>query len=168
MDLRMPRMDGVETTRRIRADHPDTRVLVLTTYSDDESILAALRAGACGYLTKNARPSEIADAIAAVMGGASHLEPFVQRRLAAMATRDRPSGSCSPNGLTPRELDVLALIAEGRSNTEIAGQLYITEGTVKTHVNRLFAKAGLRDRAQAVTYAFRHGLVSALPPEHQD
>ncbi|MFD1048976.1 response regulator, partial [Kibdelosporangium lantanae] len=155
MDLRMPRMDGVEATRRIRTEHPDTQVLVLTTYSDDESILAALKAGARGYLTKNARATEIADALTRVHSGESHLDPAVQRRLVELATRDKPASL--PDGLTPRELDVLRLIAEGRSNAEIATQLYITEGTVKTHVNNLFAKAGLRDRAQAVTYAFRHG-----------
>jgi DNA-binding NarL/FixJ family response regulator len=159
MDLRMPRMDGVETTRRIRATHPDTQVLVLTTYSDDESILAALKAGARGYITKDARADEIAQALTNVHSGESHLDPVVQRRLVEMATRERPTGL--PNGLTPRELDVLRLIAEGKSNAEIAQDLYITEGTVKTHVNNLFAKAGLRDRAQAVTYAFRHGLASA-------
>jgi DNA-binding NarL/FixJ family response regulator len=158
MDLRMPRVDGVEATRRIRASHPDTQVLVLTTYSDDESILAALKAGARGYITKNARATEIADALSKVHNGESHLDPHVQRRLVELATRDKPTGL--PDGLTPRELDVLRLIAEGRSNAEIAAQLYITEGTVKTHVNNLFAKAGLRDRAQAVTYAFRHGLAS--------
>jgi DNA-binding NarL/FixJ family response regulator len=158
MDLRMPRVDGVEATRRIRASHPDTQVLVLTTYSDDESILAALKAGARGYITKDARATEIADALSKVHNGESHLDPHVQRRLVELATRDKPTGL--PDGLTPRELDVLRLIAEGRSNAEIAAQLYITEGTVKTHVNNLFAKAGLRDRAQAVTYAFRHGLAS--------
>jgi DNA-binding NarL/FixJ family response regulator len=158
MDLRMPRMDGVEATRRIRTAHPDTQVLVLTTYSDDESILAALKAGARGYITKNARATEIASALTKVHNGESHLDPVVQRRLVELATRDKPAGL--PDGLTPRELDVLRLIAEGRSNAEIAAQLYITEGTVKTHVNNLFAKAGLRDRAQAVTYAFRHGLAS--------
>jgi len=159
MDLRMPRMDGVEATRRIRASHPATQVLVLTTYSDDESILAALKAGARGYITKDARAGEISQVLSNVHSGESHLDPVVQRRLVEMATRERPSGL--PNGLTPRELDVLRLIAEGKSNSEIARQLYITEGTVKTHVNNLFAKAGLRDRAQAVTYAFRHGLASA-------
>jgi DNA-binding NarL/FixJ family response regulator len=159
MDLRMPRMDGVEATRRIVASFPDVHVLVLTTYSDDESILAALKAGARGYITKNARANEIAQAIATVHSGETHFDPVVQRRLVELATRERPTGL--PNGLTPRELDVLRLIAEGKSNVEIAQQLYITEGTVKTHVNNLFAKAGLRDRAQAVTYAFRHGLASA-------
>ncbi|TCO59186.1 response regulator [Actinocrispum wychmicini] len=156
MDLRMPKMDGVEATRRISTD---TKVIVLTTYSDDESILAALKAGARGYITKNARANEIAQALHDVHSGETHFDPVVQRRLVDLATRERPTGL--PDGLTPRELDVLKLIAEGKSNSEIAQQLYITEGTVKTHVNNLFAKAGLRDRAQAVTYAFRHGLATA-------
>ncbi|TDD86979.1 response regulator transcription factor [Actinomadura rubrisoli] len=165
MDLRMPRMDGVEATRRIREAHPDVEVVVLTTYADDESIFAALRAGARGYLTKDAGAEEIARAVAAVRGGAAQLDPAVQRRLVeAVATgeprgrQDRPGRDGLPDGLTRREAEVLALIAAGRSNAEIAGDLFISEATVKTHINNLFAKAGLRDRAQAVTYAFRHGL----------
>lgn len=165
MDLRMPHMDGVEATRRIRAAFPATRVVVLTTYSDDESIMAALRAGARGYLTKNARAADIARAIAAVRRGDDHFDPVVQRRVVEMATRDRPWAGGQPDGLTPRELEVLRLIADGRSNVEIARQLHVTEGTVKTHVNNLFAKAGLRDRAQAVRYAFRHGLASMPSPD---
>ncbi|MEV4005225.1 response regulator transcription factor [Actinomadura sp. NPDC049753] len=162
MDLRMPRMDGVEATRRIREAHPDVGIVVLTTYADDESIFAALRAGARGYLTKDADADEIARAVAAVRGGASRLDPAVQRRLveavaAGEAPRRAPGGGL-PDGLTRREAEVLALIARGRSNAEIAGDLFISEATVKTHINNLFAKANLRDRAQAVTYAFRHGL----------
>ena len=163
MDLRMPRMDGVEATRRIRRDHPGVEIVVLTTYADDESIFAALRAGARGYLTKDAGADEIARAVAAVRGGAAQLDPAVQRRLVeAVATdesarRTAPGGGL-PDGLTRREAEVLALIAQGRSNAEIAGDLFISEATVKTHINNLFAKANLRDRAQAVTYAFRHGL----------
>jgi DNA-binding NarL/FixJ family response regulator len=152
MDLRMPRLDGVAATRRIRAEHPDTQVIVLTTYADDDSVFAALRAGARGYLTKDAPSSELAAAIATVCRGDAHFEPSVQRRLVDAV---RPSG---PAGLTPREADVLRLIAGGRSNVEIAERLYISQATVKTHINNLFAKTGVRDRAQAVTYAFRHGL----------
>ncbi|MFC9972832.1 response regulator [Spirillospora sp. NPDC127200] len=167
MDLRMPRVDGVEATRRIRREHPGVEVVVLTTYADDESIFAALRAGARGYLTKDAGAEEIAQAVAAVRGGASLLDPAVQRRLVEAVAADeraeraaRAGRADLPDGLTRREAEVLALIARGRSNTEIAGDLFITEATVKTHINNLFAKAGLRDRAQAVTYAFRHGLAS--------
>ncbi|MFI0485096.1 response regulator [Actinomadura sp. 9N215] len=162
MDLRMPRMDGVEATRRIKQAHPDVEIVVLTTYADDESIFAALRAGARGYLTKDAGADEIARAVAAVRGGAAQLDPAVQRRLVdAVATGDRPRRPARgglPDGLTRREAEVLALIAQGRSNAEIAGALFISEATVKTHINNLFAKASLRDRAQAVTYAFKHGL----------
>ncbi|WP_433511074.1 response regulator [Nonomuraea sp. CA-143628] len=276
MDLRMPRMDGVEATRRIRAKHPDTQVVVLTTYSDDESVFAALRAGARGFLTKSADSDEIAKAIAAVVSGNAQLDPSVQRRLLDTMTasdagrprgeqpgrpdpappgggrawdeqpapdprkqsnpdpRDQPdrdpreqtdragptalgegaastgrgvlgddlsvaqtaprkqqepllgspdatterrtpgSGDAATStggealagardGLTPREVEVLRLIADGLSNTEIATRLFISEATVKTHINNLFAKARLRDRAQAVTYAYRHGLVRPNP-----
>ncbi|MDL4815869.1 response regulator transcription factor [Actinomadura opuntiae] len=165
MDLRMPRVDGVEATRRIKAAHPRVEVVVLTTYADDESIFAALRAGARGYLTKDAGADEIARAVAAVRGGAAQLDPAIQRRLVeAVAADRRPArraGGELPDGLTRREAEVLALIAQGRSNAEIAGDLFISEATVKTHINNLFAKAGLRDRAQAVTYAFRHGLAGS-------
>ncbi|SFQ11082.1 MULTISPECIES: response regulator [Actinomadura] len=162
MDLRMPRVDGVEATRRIKEAHPDVGIVVLTTYADDESIFAALRAGARGYLTKDADADEIARAVTAVRGGASQLDPAVQRRLVeAVATGESPRRAARgelPDGLTRREAEVLTLIAQGRSNAEIAGDLFISEATVKTHINNLFAKANLRDRAQAVTYAFRHGL----------
>jgi DNA-binding NarL/FixJ family response regulator len=162
MDLRMPRVDGVEATRRIKESHPDVGIVVLTTYADDESIFAALRAGARGYLTKDADADEIARAVAAVRGGGSQLDPAVQRRLVeAVAAGDGPrraAPGAPPDGLTRREAEVLTLIAQGRSNAEIAGDLFISEATVKTHINNLFAKANLRDRAQAVTYAFKHGL----------
>jgi DNA-binding NarL/FixJ family response regulator len=158
MDLRMPRMDGVEATRRIRASHPGVQVVVLTTYSDDESVFAALRAGARGYLTKDTDPETLARAIATVSGGQAHFDPEVQRRLAEEVARRPHRPSDLPDGLTAREGEVLRLIAAGRSNAEIAAELFISAGTVKTHINNLFAKAGLRDRAQAVTYAYRHGL----------
>ncbi|MFG1862223.1 response regulator [Microbispora bryophytorum] len=244
MDLRMPRMDGVEATRRIRAEFPDTQVVVLTTYTDDESVFAALRAGARGFLTKSADAEEIARAVTTVMNGDAQLDPGVQRRLlntvtgtvgdtgaappggtpgpdAAPPHRSRfstrharetpradrrpgagtppdagaarsagpspgagpssstgpisstgpmsstgpissigPSSSAGtpPDGLTPREAEVLRLIARGLSNAEIAGTLFISEATVKTHINNLFAKVRVRDRAQAVAYAYRTGL----------
>jgi DNA-binding NarL/FixJ family response regulator len=158
MDLRMPRLDGVAATRRIRVEFPDTQVIVLTTYADDESVFAALRAGARGYLTKDAPGSELAEAIATVCRGDAHFEPSVQRRLVEAVRPDAPAAG--PAALTPREQDVLRLIAAGRSNVEIAQRLYITQATVKTHINNLFAKTGVRDRAQAVTYAFRHGIAS--------
>jgi DNA-binding NarL/FixJ family response regulator len=161
MDLRMPRVDGVEATRRIRAEHPGTQVVVLTTYSDDDSVFAALQAGARGFLTKDAGAEEIAAAIERVRTGDAQLDPSVQRRLVeALAERSASREPELPDGLTPREAEVLRLIAGGRSNAEIARELYISTATVKTHINNLFTKAGLRDRAQAVTYAYRHGLAT--------
>jgi DNA-binding NarL/FixJ family response regulator len=166
MDLRMPVMDGVEATRRIRAGHPSVQVIVLTTYADDESVFAALRAGARGFLTKDADADEIVRAIERVHAGQAMLDTSVQARLldalgAGMASSEPPSGPAAlPDDLTPREAEVLGLIAEGLSNAEIARRLVVSEATVKTHVNRLFAKTGVRDRAQAVRYAYRHGLAS--------
>ncbi|MCW2937348.1 MAG: two component transcriptional regulator, LuxR family [Actinomycetia bacterium] len=160
MDLRMPRMDGVEATRRIRASHPSVQVVVLTTYADDDSVFSALKAGARGFLTKDAGAEEIARAISAVRDGEAQLDPSVQRRLVEALAASRPVRRTTdlPDGLTRREAEVLKLIAAGRTNAEIARELYVAESTVKTHVNNLFAKAGLRDRAQAVTYAYRHHL----------
>ena len=160
MDLNMPRLDGVEATRRIRADHPQTQVVVLTTYSDDESIIGALQAGALGYLTKDATRAEIGRAVLAAAAGQAVLDPAVQQRLllaAARAPASQPDQDHDPDELTPRESDVLRLIAEGKSNREIARALYVSEATVKTHVNRIFAKTGSRDRTQAIRYAYTHG-----------
>jgi DNA-binding NarL/FixJ family response regulator len=159
MDLRMPRCDGVTATARLRTEYPDTRVVVLTTYAEDADILAALRAGALGYLTKDAGRTQIAAAVRAAAGGQSVLDPQVQQRLLAAAGGGAPPvPTVLPDGLTAREGDVLRLIAAGLSNREIAGRLYVSEATVKSHINRLFAKTGVRDRAQAVQYAYRHGL----------
>jgi DNA-binding NarL/FixJ family response regulator len=157
MDLRMPRTDGVAATARITAAHPGTRVVVLTTYAGDEHILAALRAGALGYLTKDAGRVQIAQAVRAAAAGQSVLDAAVQQRLVAAAS-DPPARPPLPDGLTARETEVLGLIAAGLSNREIAERLFVTEVTVKSHVNRLFAKIGARDRAQAVRYAYEHGL----------
>jgi DNA-binding NarL/FixJ family response regulator len=168
MDLNMPGCDGVAATRRITADHPGTRVVVLTTYADDESIIGALQAGALGYLTKDASRAEIGRAVLAAAAGQAVLDPGVQQRLASAAARaPEPSGSGSGPGsadalpgaddLTPREAEVLQLIAAGQSNREIARSLFVSEATVKTHVNRIFAKTGSRDRAQAMRYAYAHG-----------
>jgi DNA-binding NarL/FixJ family response regulator len=161
MDLNMPVCDGVEATRRISAEYPDTRVVVLTTYADDESIIGALQAGALGYLTKDASRAEIGRAVLAAAAGQAVLDPEVQRKLLLAASR-APAAMAAPdeNELTPREADVLRLMAAGRSNREIARDLFVSEATVKTHVNRIFAKTGSRDRAQAVHYAYAHGFVS--------
>jgi DNA-binding NarL/FixJ family response regulator len=161
MDLRMPRMDGVEATRRIRADHPETQVVVLTTYADDESIVGALRAGAIGYLTKDAGRDHIRRALEAAASGQAVLDPEVQTRLVEVATLPTTGVGSGPlpDGLTEREAEVLRLIAAGRSNAEIGRELFVSEATVKTHVNRIFAKTGSRDRPQAIAYAHRRGLV---------
>lgn len=167
MDLRMPRCDGVEATRRICAGHPGTQVVVLTTYADDDSLFPALQAGARGYLTKDADGDEIVRAIDDVISGEAGLSPRIQRRLLERFTepvRTEPQSPAEPpDGLTGREVEVLRLVAEGQSNPEIARTLHVSTATVKTHINNLFAKAGLRDRAQAIHYAYRHGL--ARPPQ---
>ena len=154
MDLRMPRCDGVEATRRLREQGATTHVVVLTTYADDRSVVEALRAGARGFLTKDAGADEIERAIAAVVRGDAVIDPAVQHHLVD-AVAGRPE---LPDGLTPREVEVLTLVAQGLSNTEIAAKLFVSEATVKSHINHLFAKTGVRDRAQAVSYAYRHGL----------
>ena len=159
MDLRMPRCDGVEATRRIRSEHPGTQIVVLTTYADDDSLFPALRAGARGYLTKDANGDEIVRAVQDVMAGRAGLSPVVQRRLLEqVASAPEPSGPKLPDGLTAREGEVLALIADGLTNAEIARGLHISTATVKTHINNLFSKTGIHDRAQAVRYAYREGL----------
>jgi DNA-binding NarL/FixJ family response regulator len=160
MDLRMPRCDGVTATRRIRVEHPRTQVVVLTTFAEDAEMLAALRAGARGYLTKDADADEVLRALRRVASGSPDLAPEVQQRLLDLLPEQTaiPIGP-APHALTDRELEVLRLVAAGLSNTEIAKQLTVSEATVKTHINRLFAKTGVRDRAQAVVYAYRHGVV---------
>jgi DNA-binding NarL/FixJ family response regulator len=165
MDLRMPRVDGIEAIRRLAARGPRPRAIALTTFADDASVLGALRAGARGYLTKDAGAEEIRAAVEAVARGDAALDPAVQHHVvAALAGGEAPCAAEPelPDGLTPREAEVLSLIASGLSNTEIAGRLVVSAATVKSHVNHIFAKTGVRDRAQAVTYAYRHGL--AQPP----
>ena len=158
MDLRMPGLDGAAATAEIRAGLPDVQVVVLTTYADDESIFTALDAGAIGYLTKDAGREDIRRAIEAAAAGQAVLDGTVQARL-VVAARTRPARPAAlPDGLTEREAEVLGLIAAGSSNAEIAKRLFVTEATVKTHVNHIFAKTMSRDRAQAVAYAHRHGL----------
>jgi DNA-binding NarL/FixJ family response regulator len=164
MDLRMPRCDGVEATRRLRDLDPNIKVLTLTTYADDRSVIDALRAGARGYLTKDAGAEEIRRALDQVMRGQAAIDPAVQHHLldviaaSPSGPKEQSSQPQLPDGLTPREAEVLGLIAEGLSNREIAERLYVNETTIKSHINHLFAKTGVRDRAQAVTYAYRSGL----------
>jgi DNA-binding NarL/FixJ family response regulator len=169
MDLRMPRLDGIAATRRLRAEQPDVRVIALTTFADDQSVLGALRAGARGYLTKDAGGEDIRSAILGVAAGEAALDPAVQHHVvAALAESDAsategPGETSLPDDLTPREAEVLALIAAGLTNAEIAARLVVSQTTVKSHINHLFSKAGLRDRAQAVNYAYRTGI--ATPPQ---
>ncbi|MEU9331890.1 response regulator transcription factor [Streptomyces sp. NPDC048290] len=168
MDLRMPRCDGVEATRRIRAEHPRTQIVVLTTFGDDESLFPALSAGARGYLTKDAGGDEIVRAVRSVMSGDAGLSPAIQRRLLERLSEPPPEAAEPgpgepPDGLTARESEVLVLIADGLNNQEIARRLQVSLATVKTHINNLFAKTGMKDRAQAVRYAYRKGLVR--PPK---
>jgi DNA-binding NarL/FixJ family response regulator len=208
MDLRMPHLDGAAATRRLRERCPDVRVIVLTTYADDRSVIDALRAGARGYLTKDAGAEEIRRALHDVTSGRAVIDPAVQGHLvdAIAAPGEAPTApaastvpaaptvpagtvpastvSAGPGaltspvtdptpdpqvlaanlGLTPREGEVLALIAEGLSNVEIAGRLVVSEATVKSHVNHLLAKIGVRRRAQAVSVAYQHGLTPPGPP----
>jgi len=209
MDLRMPDVDGVAATADLRQRLPGARVLVLTTYADDAAIMSALRAGAAGYLTKDASAEEIETAIRAVHAGQTHLDPAVQARLVAAVTgagADPGAGpgpgagagpgagpgagsglgpgsgpgagsglavgptryqagrpGAPPDGLTAREAEVLTLLASGLSNAEIAQRLFLSNATVKTHINRIFAKTGARDRAQAVRYAYQHGIATPAP-----
>jgi len=163
MDLRMPHLDGVEATRAVHERHPGIPVVVLTTYADDESIVAALSAGAVGYLTKDAARDDIRRALEAAVAGQAVLDPAAQAALLRAAHRGVGRPAELPDGLTDREVEVLGLIASGLSNHQIAERLFVAEATVKTHVNRIFAKTGSRDRAQAAVYAHRHGL-GAGPP----
>jgi DNA-binding NarL/FixJ family response regulator len=171
MDLRMPHCDGVQATRRITESHSATRVVVLTTYADDHSVIQALRAGACGFLTKDAASPQIAEALHAAKRGEAAIDPAVQHHVVKAIARTAPlrwtppDQARLPDGLTPREAAVLALIAEGLSNAEIAERLTVTETTVKSHINHLYGKTGARDRAQAVAYAYRHGLAPGTPAE---
>ncbi|GHD88758.1 response regulator transcription factor [Streptomyces naganishii] len=165
MDLRMPRCDGVEATRRIRSGYPGTQVVILTTFADDESLFPALRAGARGYLTKDAGGDEIVRAVENVLSGDAGLSPGIQRRLLERLSEPEAlpvPAEPAPDGLTARECEVLELIAEGLSNQQIARRLHVSTATVKTHINNLFAKTGVKDRAQAVRYAYVKGL--ARPP----
>jgi DNA-binding NarL/FixJ family response regulator len=167
LDLHMPVLDGIGATRRLAAEHPGVAVVILTTYADDESVLEALRAGARSYLTKDADRADIASALQAAAGGLSVLDARVQAALLAAAT-SRPAApepaaeSASPaplpDGLTQREAEILTLIAQGLTNPEICARLFLSNHTVKTHISRIFAKTGSRDRVAAIGYARRHNM----------
>jgi DNA-binding NarL/FixJ family response regulator len=160
LDLHMPVLDGIGATRALTAEHPEVAVVVLTTYADDSSVLDALRAGARSYLTKDADRADIARALRAAAGGLTVFDPRVHATLLAAATAPSPAAPTAsappPDGLTQREVEILGLIARGLTNPEIAAQLFLSNHTVKTHISRIFAKTGSRDRAAAIGYAHRH------------
>jgi len=157
LDLHMPVLDGVSTTRRLAAEHPGVAVVVLTTYADDRSVLDALHAGARSYLTKDADRTHIAQALQAAAGGLTVIDPRVHATLLAPEPAPGPSAP-APDDLTPREVEILGLIARGLTNPEIAARLYLSNHTIKTHISRIFAKTGSRDRAAAIGYAHRHDI----------
>jgi DNA-binding NarL/FixJ family response regulator len=162
MDIRMPGVDGIEATRRIVASGSGARVVVLTTYDVDEYVFAALRAGASGFMLKDVRPAELVEAIRVVAEGEALLAPSVTRRLLdrfADVVPDRTATPADLEELTEREVEVLRFVALALSNTEIARRLHLTEATVKTHVSSILRKLGLRDRVQAVVFAYDVGLV---------
>jgi DNA-binding NarL/FixJ family response regulator len=173
LDLHMPVLDGIGATRRLVAEHPDVAIVVLTTYVDDTSVLEALRAGARSYLTKDADRTDIARALRAAVGGLTVFDPRVHATLLAAASgAAAPPGGTSatpgpasatrppdpPDGLTQREVEILSLIAQGLTNGEIAERLFLSNHTIKTHINRIFAKTGSRDRVAAIGYAQRHNI----------
>ena len=163
MDIRMPVLDGIEATRRVVRAHPDTRVLILTTFGLDTYVYDALRAGASGFMLKDAPPEEIVAAVRIVASGEALLAPAVTRAVIEEFVRQRPAVqpvSMPVEELTPREREVLDLLARGRSNPEICEQLVISEATTKTHVARILQKLDLRDRVQTVIYAYESGLVT--------
>jgi DNA-binding NarL/FixJ family response regulator len=173
LDLHMPVLDGIGATRRLVAEHPGVAIVVLTTYVDDTSVLEALRAGARSYLTKDADRTDIAQALRAAVGGLTVFDPRVHATLLAAtsgaaaspgATSATPRSASPtrppdpPDGLTQREVEILSLIAQGLTNGEIAGRLFLSNHTIKTHINRIFAKTGSRDRVAAIAYAQRHNI----------
>jgi DNA-binding NarL/FixJ family response regulator len=168
MDIRMPVLDGIEATRRIVRAQPGTRVLMLTTFGLDDYVYESLRAGASGFMLKDAPPEEIAAAVRVVAGGDALLAPAVTRAVVEEFARRPPAETPSPPPalaeLTPREREVLDLLARGQSNPEICERLVISEATAKTHVARILQKLGLRDRVQAVIYAYENGLVAPGAP----
>ena len=166
MDVRMPGMNGIEATEKLVAEHPEIRVLILTTFDLDEYAFAALRAGASGFLLKDAKPAELAAAIRSVASGDAVVSPRVTRRMLEMFSGSLPREGKEVKGvdpriaaLTARELEVLRAVAEGLSNAEVAARLFLSEATVKTHVGRILAKLGVRDRVQAVVLCYESGLV---------
>jgi DNA-binding NarL/FixJ family response regulator len=160
LDLHMPVLDGIEATRRLTEQHPDVAVVVLTTYVDDSSVLAALEAGACSYLTKDADCADIVQALRSAATGLSVIDPAVRAALlaAARSRPEKPPEQKLPDGLTLREGEILSMMARGMTNPDIAAELYISAQTIKSHINRIFAKTGSANRAAAIRYARDHHL----------
>ena len=167
LDLHMPVLDGIGATRRLVTEHPEVAIVVLTTFADDNSVLDALHAGARSYLTKDADRTRIAQALHAAAGGLTVVDPRAHATLlaaAAAASKPKPAGAATtretprPDGLTQREVEILSLISRGMTNPEIAAQLFLSSHTIKTHISRIFAKTGSRDRAAAIGYAHRHNI----------
>lgn len=159
MDLKMPGMNGIEATREIRKKYPDMKILVLTTYDDDEWVFDAIRAGASGYLLKDTPRQKIVEAIRGTMDGKSFVDPAVAGKLLnQVASNQTQPASILKDKLTERELDVLRLLAKGMTNTDIAGTLHLSEGTVRNHVSAILEKLGVSDRTQAAVIAIQHGL----------
>ena len=159
MDLVMPEMDGIEATHKICGSYPDVKVIVLTSFTEDEKVFSAIKAGAVGYLLKDISPPELAKAIQAVHSGETHLHPEITKKLMNQFVSPKSEAETPPEDLTPREMEVLQLIAQGLSNKELANKLTISEKTVKTHLSSIFSKLHLSDRTQAAIYALKHNLV---------
>jgi DNA-binding NarL/FixJ family response regulator len=164
MDVRMPRLDGIEATRRLVAVQPDVKVLALTTFDLDEYVYAAVAAGACGFLLKDVPPADLVHAVGVVARGEAMLAPALTRRLLERFASTPPVSTAALQGLTERERAVTVLVARGRSNQEISAELFLSEATVKTYVSRLFTKLAVRDRVQLAVLAYETGLVQAGRP----
>jgi DNA-binding NarL/FixJ family response regulator len=159
MDLKMPVLNGVEATRQIRTKHPDVKVLVLTTYDDDEWVFDAVKAGASGYLLKDTPRDELVKAIRGTVTGKTYVDPSVAGKvLEQVSSHQTQPATLITSKLTEREIEVLRLIAKGMSNTDISGRLFLSEGTVRNHVSAILAKLGVSDRTQAAVIAIQHGL----------
>ncbi|MBN2551664.1 MAG: response regulator transcription factor [Spirochaetales bacterium] len=159
MDLVMPQMDGIEATRQISELRPETRIIVLSSFTEDDKVFPAIRSGAAGYLLKDIAPAELASAIRAVVQGKSQLHPDIARKLMNQFVDPKIKAEAVHGGLTPREMEVLRLLAQGMSNAGLAEALFISEKTVKTHISNILGKLNLADRTQAAIYAYKHGLV---------
>jgi NarL family two-component system response regulator LiaR len=160
MDLVMPEMDGIEATRRIRELHPDTKVIVLSSFTEDDKVFPAIKSGAAGYLLKDISPTDLANAIRAVIRGQTQLHPDIAKKLMNQFVDPKARIEGISEDLTPREVEVLGLLAQGMSNAELADALFISEKTIKTHISNILGKLNLADRTQAAIYAYKHGLVA--------